>query len=125
MPWSWRTLKQIPSMDNWTADKFWSAVSVWNTKPHLLIKHLMGAEKLFSYTLVGDMSEVFNLLTDQPITWIENPTEMFQILGLNNGGDFEVEVWKLLTKRPVSWNDYLRMTIIGKHSYLNKSVFKC
>lgn len=116
MPWSWTTVNQLHDADL-TDDKFWSAVSVWNSKPHLLIKHLMGAERLVSDSLFGDSTNVFDLLADQPVCWVENPPETFSRLGLNSGDDVQVEVWKLLTKKPVDWNDYLRLSIFGKYQY--------
>lgn len=118
MTWSWRTLKQLQATDL-TADKFWSAVNVWSTKPHLLIKHLMDAEQLVSDSLDGESSDIFNLLSDQPICWVENPTETFQRLGLSNGNQVQIEVWKLLTKKPVDWNDYLRLSVFGKYIKVN------
>lgn len=117
MTWSWRVLKQQQTADL-TADKFWSAVSVWNTKPHLLIKHLMGAERLVADSLADDSNNVFYLLADQPVCWIENSTETFQKLGFSNGENVQVEVWKLLTKKPVDWNDYLRLSVFGTYNIL-------
>lgn len=113
MAWSWRTLKRRQAADL-TAEKFWGAVNVWSAKPHLLIKHLMGAERLVSSFLEGEPNNVFCLLADQPICWVESPTETFQKLNLNNGDNVEVEVWKLLTKKPVDWNDYLRLSVFGE-----------
>lgn len=114
MTWSWRTLKQLEVADDLTADNFWSAVSVWNAKPHLLIKHLMGAERFVLDTLQDDANNVFELLADQPAFWVENSLETFHKLGLSNGPGVSVEVWKLLTKKPVDWNDYLRLSVFGK-----------
>lgn len=116
MPWSWTTVNQLHDEDL-TVDKFWSAVDVWNSKPHLLIKHLMGAEQLVSNLIAGNSSNVFDLLTDQPICWVENPQETFDRLGFNVGKDVQVEVWKLLTKKPVDWNDYLRLSVFGKYVF--------
>lgn len=113
MSWSWRTLKQLQAVDL-TVDMFWNAVHVWNTKPHLLIKHLMGAEQLVSDSLAGDSSNVIDVFADLQISWDENPSETFQKLGFKSGDDVLVEVWKLLTKKPVDWNDYLRLSIFGK-----------
>lgn len=112
MTWSWRTLKRLYSTDL-TADKFWSAVNVWNTKPHLLIKHLMDAELLVSDSLAGESSNIFDLLSNQAVCWVENPKETFQKLGLSSGEQVQIEVWKLLTKKPVDWKDYLRLSIFG------------
>lgn len=112
MAWSWRTLKQLQASDI-TVDMFWNAVNVWNTKPHLLIKHLMGAEQLVSDSLGCGSSNVFDILADLQISWDENPTETFQKLGFRTGDGVLVEVWKLLTKKPVDWNDYLRLSIFG------------
>lgn len=122
MTWSWRTLKQLQAEDL-SADKFWSAVSVWNAKPHLLIKHLMGAERLVSDRLAGNSSEVFDLLAEQSASWVENPSETIRSLGLSNGEDVQVEIWKLLTKKPVEWNDYLRLSVFGNYKicYNNNS----
>lgn len=120
MTWSWRTLKELEVADDLTADKFWSAVSVWNAKPHLLIKHLMGAERLVLDTLQDDANDVFDLLADQPAFWVENSLETFQKLGLSNGPCVSVEVWKLLTKKPVDWNDYLRLSVFGKTNKIRK-----
>lgn len=114
MTWSWTVLKRQHTADL-TTDKFWSAVSVWNTKPHLLIKHLMGAERLIADSFNDDLNNVFNLLSDQPNCWIENSTETFLKLDLSNGEDVQVEVWKLMTKKPVDWNDYLRLSVFGKY----------
>lgn len=120
MMWSWRILKQFPVPDDLTCDKFWSAVSVWNTKPHLLIKHLMGAEQLVSNSLTDNWSNVFNLLVDQPTSWwLEKPLETIQTIDSSCGGDVQVEVWKLLTKKPANWNDYLRLSIFGKNVNFN------
>lgn len=123
MTWTWKTVKQLKVSDL-TADKFWSAVSVWNAKPHLLIKHLMGAEQLVSDRLTGDPLEVFRLLADLPVGWVDNPTETFLQLGLTNGEDVRVEVWKLLTKKPVDWNDYQRLSVFSKCVRYAESVVK-
>lgn len=123
MSWSWRTLKRLQAADL-TEDKFWSAISVWNTKPYLLIKHLMGVEQLVSDLLASDLSNVFDLLVEQSDCWVENPKTTFENLGLSNGENVQVEVWKLLTKRPVNWNDYLRLSIFGKSEhYLIKTCY--
>lgn len=123
MTWSWRTYKRLQASDL-TEDKFWSAISVWNTKPHLLIKHLMNAEQLFSDSFAGDSSNIFDLLVDQPDCWAEKPEKTLELLGLSNGEDVRVEVWKLFTKKPVDWNDYLRLSIFGKSENLIKYVIK-
>lgn len=124
MTWSWRTLKQFSVPDDSTSDKFWSAVSVWNTKPHLLIKHLMGAERLLSNSLTDNWNKVFSLLVDQSTSWLKNPFKTFQTLDLSCGGDVQVEVWKLLTKKPADWNDYLRLSVFGKNINLNEPTVK-
>jgi len=113
MTWSWRTLKQFSVPDDLASDRFWSAVSVWNTKPHLLIKHLMGAERILSNSCSDNWNKVFSLLVGQSTSWSESPLETFQMLDLSCGGDVQVEVWKLLTKKPADWNDYLRLSIFG------------
>lgn len=113
MEWSWKVLKHLQATEDLTVDKFWSAAGVWNSKPHLLIKHLMGAELLVSDTLIASSNNVFDLLSNEPASWIENPAETFQKLGLSNGEDVQVEVWKLLTKKPINWNDYLRLSVLG------------
>lgn len=107
-------LKQLQATEDLTVDKFWSAVDVWNGKPHLLIKHLMGAERLVSATFGAASVNVFDLLADRPASWVDNPSETFRELGLSDGEDVQVEVWKLLTKKPVDWNDYLRLSVFGK-----------
>ncbi|VVC34615.1 tRNA (uracil-O(2)-)-methyltransferase [Cinara cedri] len=116
MTWSWSVLKQQQAAE-FTADKFWSAVNVWNTKPHLLIKHLIGAIRLVSGSFAEDSSKLFDLLAEQPASLAENPSETFQKLGLCNGDDVQVEVWKLLTKKPVEWNDYLRLSVFDKRKH--------
>jgi len=121
MSWSWRTIKKLPTADL-TEDMFWSAIRVWNAKPRLLIKHLMDAEQLVFDSLAGDSSNVFDSLVDQPDCWIENPERTFENLGLSYGEDVHVEVWKLLTKKPVDWNDYLRLSIFGNGVHLIKYV---
>lgn len=116
--WSWTTLKQLKSADL-TVESFWSAVSVWNAKPHLLIKHLMGAERLLSELLAGEYGDVLASVatTDlPPSAWIGDTTKTFGYLGLSSGQGVQVEVWKLFTKKPVDWNDYLRLSIFGKSS---------
>jgi len=113
--WSWTTLKRLQSADL-TADKFWSSATVWNAKPHLLIKHLMGAERIVSESLAGDYGAVLTSVTTAhlpPAGWA-HPTETFRRLGLTVGEDVRAEVWKLFTKKPVDWNDYLRLSIFGK-----------
>lgn len=124
MTWSWSILKKLEVADDLTADKFWSAVSAWNTKPHLLIKHLTGAERLVLDTLQDDANYVFELLADQPAFWVENSSETFQKLGLSNGPGVSVEVWKLLTKKPVDWNDYLRLSVFGKTNNVRGEIIK-
>ncbi|KAE9534465.1 hypothetical protein AGLY_008555 [Aphis glycines] len=116
--WSWTTLKQLKSADL-TVETFWSAVSVWNAKPHLLIKHLMGAERLLSESLAGEYGDVLASVatTDlSPSAWIGDTTKTFEYLGLSSGQDVQVEVWKLFTKKPVDWNDYLRLSIFDKQN---------
>ncbi|XP_050533398.1 probable tRNA (uracil-O(2)-)-methyltransferase [Daktulosphaira vitifoliae] len=115
MKWLWKSLKQSQILDyDLTVDKFWEAVNVWNTKPHLLIKHLMGAEKLFDVSLSDDVKDILSILSDQPVTWYESPKNTLIEFKLNKGHDIQVEVWKLLTKKPVDWNDYLRLSVFIK-----------
>lgn len=74
----------------------------------------MDAELLVSDSLAGESSNIFGLLSNQPASWVENPTETFEKLGLCSGEQVQIEVWKLLTKKPVDWNDYLRLSVFGK-----------
>jgi len=123
MSWFWRTLKRLEAPDL-TEDKFWSAINVWNTRPQLLIKNVMNAERLFTGSFAGNSSNVFDLLVEQPVTWAQMPAETFQMLGIHIGGDVQVELWKLLTKKPDSWKDYMRFSIFGKSEHLIKYVIK-
>lgn len=126
MKWLWKSLKQSEVLDyNLTVDKFWQAVNVWNTKPHLLIKHLIGAEQLFDITLSDDIEDILSILSDQPITWYESPEDTLNELKLNEGHDIQVEVWKLLTKKPVDWNDYLRLSVFCKCSFQKCTALIC
>lgn len=116
--WEWTTLKRLQSTDL-TVEKFWSATNVWNAKPHLLIKHLMGAELLVSESLAGEFGDVLSSVATKdlpPATWVRDPTETFRCLGLSGGQDIDAEVWKLFTKKPVDWNDYFRLSLFGKSS---------
>jgi len=120
--WSWTTLKRQQSADL-TAEKFWSAATVWNAKPHLLIKHLMGAELLVSESLSGEYSDVLASVAAidlPPAAWVGDPTETFRRLCLTGGEDIQAEVWKLFTKKPVDWNDYFRLSVFGKSSSILK-----
>jgi len=79
----------------------------------------MGAERLISESLAGEYGDVLGSVatTDlPPSAWIEDTTKTFGNLGLSSGQDVQVEVWKLFTKKPVDWNDYLRLSIFGKSS---------
>ncbi|XP_050436661.1 probable tRNA (uracil-O(2)-)-methyltransferase [Adelges cooleyi] len=116
MKWFWRTLKRSQlAVEDLTVDKYWGAVNVWNTKPHLLIRHLMGAERLFRCSLKADSTDLLSLVTDLPVDWYEEPDKLNR-LGLSGGDDIIVEVWKLLTKKPADWNDYLRLSILDTSS---------
>lgn len=116
MVWSWRILNQLQAVAL-TDDKFWNAVSVWNTKPYLLIKTLISAERILSESLAGSSSNVFDSLVDLSCDWAESPAETFNNVGLSSGEDIQVEVWRLLTKI-VGTKDYLRLSIFGMFDYL-------
>lgn len=97
---------------------------MWNAKPHLLIKHLMGAERLVSESLAGEYSDVLASVSTKdllPAAWVENPIETFRCLGLSSGEDVQAEVWKLFTKKPIDWNDYFRLSVFGKSSLILKN----
>jgi len=123
MSWTWRTFKRLHAPDL-TDDKFWSAINVWNTKPHLLIKHLMVAQKQYCNSFTGDFSYIFELLMEQPNCWVNKLERAFRHLDFNDGEDVQIEIWKLFTKNPSEWNDYLRLSIFGKSENLIKYVIK-
>lgn len=112
MVWSWRTLKKLPSEDL-TADKFWSAVSVWNARPYLLIKQLISTKHILTESLADSSSDVFKSLADLSFGWFVRPADTFERVGLSKGDNVQIEVWKLLTKTIIS-EDYLRLSIFGK-----------
>lgn len=116
MVWSWRILNRLQAVDL-TDDKFWNAVSVWNAKPHLLIKTLISAERIFSESLAGTSINAFDSLVDLSCHWAASPAETFKDVGLSSGENIQVEVWRMLTKL-VSSNDYLRLSIFGKFECL-------